>query len=186
MSGNLCLSKCCKKGGVHNAVTRTVVLLALLLVFPAYGSAQQTPDAPLTLRAAVELALRNHPSIRQARAGSQAASDEIGVARTAYLPRADLLWQVNRATRNNVFGLLLPQPVIPAVSGPVLETETLDGLWSSAGGLLLSWEAVDFGRRGAAVDLARAQLSVADAERRVTELDVASAAEDAFLGVLAA
>ncbi|MGE0704911.1 MAG: TolC family protein [Vicinamibacterales bacterium] len=167
-------------------MTRTVVLLALLLVFPAYGSAQQTPDAPLTLRAAVELALRNHPSIRQARAGSQAASDEIGVARTAYLPRADLLWQVNRATRNNVFGLLLPQPVIPAVSGPVLETETLDGLWSSAGGLLLSWEAVDFGRRGAAVDLARAQLSVADAERRVTELDVASAAADAFLGVLAA
>jgi hypothetical protein len=111
----------------------------------------QTPPAEqtLTLTAAVDLALRNHPAVREARAGSLAASQEIAVARTAYLPRADFLWQANRATRNNVFGLLLPQPVIPAVSGPVLGTETLDGVWSSAGGLLLSWEAVDFGRRAA-------------------------------------
>jgi outer membrane protein TolC len=137
------------------------------------------------LDAAVDLALRNHPAIREARAGSAAASDEIGVARTAYLPRLDFLWQVNRATRNNVFGLLLPQPVISPVSGPVLP-DTLDSVWGSAGGLLLSWEAVDFGRRRAAVDLARAESEVADAQRRVTELEIASAAADAFLGVLAA
>lgn len=141
---------------------------------------------PLTLNSAVELALRNHPAVREARAGSAAASEEIGVARTAYLPQLDLLWQANRATRNNVFGLLLPQPVIPAVSGPVLATETLNSVWSSAGGLLLSWEAVDFGRRGATIDLARAESGLADAQRIVTELDVASVAADAFLGVLAA
>lgn len=149
------------------------------------GAAQQVPQTPLTLNSAVELALRNHPAVRETRAGSAAASEEIGVARTAYLPRLDLLWQANRATRNNVFGLLLPQPVIPAVSGPVLGTQTLDGVWSSAGGLLLSWEAVDFGRRAATVDVARAESGLAEAQRTVTELDVASAAADAFLGVLA-
>jgi outer membrane protein len=143
------------------------------------ATAQQSQEAPLTLNAAVDLALRNHPAIREARAGSAAASAEVGVARTAYPPRLDFLWQVNRATRNNVFGLLLPQPVIPAVSGPVLGTETLNGVWSSAGGLLLSWEAVDFGRRGAEVDLARADSGFAEAQRSVTELDVASAAADA-------
>lgn len=169
----------------HTAM-RVFAALALVAAIPPPAFAQQTPPPRLTLNAAVELALRNHPAVREARAGSAAASGEIAVARTAYLPRLDLLWQANRATRNNVFGLLLPQPVIPAVSGPVLGTETLDGVWSSAGGLLLSWEAVDFGRRAASIDMARAESTAADAQRSVTELDIASAATDAFLGVLAA
>jgi outer membrane protein TolC len=160
--------------------------MALLVLLPAAAAGQPGPDAPLTLRAAVDLALRTHPAVREAGAGSAAAAGEIAVARTAYLPRLDALWQVNRATRNNVFGLLLPQPVIPAVSGPVLATDTLDGVWSSAGGLLLSWEALDFGRRGAAVDVARAESSLADAQRTITALEVAGAAADAFLRVLAA
>jgi outer membrane protein len=166
-------------------VMTAIALMGLLMRFSVAAAAQQTPDTPLTLNAAVDLALHNHPAVREARAGSVAASADIAVARTAYLPRLDFLWQVNRATRNNVFGLLLPQAVIPPVSGPVLE-ETLDGVWGSAGGLLLSWEAVDFGRRGAAVDVARAESGFADAQRIVTELDVASAAADAYLGVLAA
>jgi outer membrane protein len=170
----------------NTAVMRVGILTALLLTASAAAAAQQTPSAPLTLRAAVDLALRNNPATREARAGSAAAAADVGVARTAYLPRLDFLWQVNRATRNNVFGLLLPQPVIAPVSGPVLATETLDGVWSSAGGLLMSWEVFDFGRRGAAVDQARAESASTDARRVVTELEVASAAADAYLGVLAA
>jgi hypothetical protein len=167
--------------GVLCAAAACGMVLGAAHIGIAQGSLQQ----PLTLNAAVDLALRNHPAVREARAGSRAASGEIAVARTAYLPRLDFLWQANRATRNNVFGLLLPQPVIPAVSGPVLGTETLGGVWSTAGGLLLSWEAVAFGRRSALVDVARADSRFADAERSVTELDVASAAADAVLQVLA-
>jgi outer membrane protein len=163
---------------------RTLASLTVLLV-PVLAAAQQPPAGSLTLNAAVELALRNHPAVREARAGAAAASGEIAVARTSYLPRLDLLWQANHATRNNVFGLLLPQSVVPSVSGPVLGTEALDGVWSSAGGLLLSWEAIDFGRRSATVNVARAEATVAGAQRSVTELEVASAAADAFLGVLA-
>ncbi|HYU80612.1 MAG TPA: TolC family protein [Vicinamibacterales bacterium] len=167
--------------------TLTVIAVtAFLLGDAVVTAAQQAPESPLTLSAAVDLALRNHPAIREARAGSAAAQADIGVARTSYLPRLDFLWQANRATRNNVFGLLLPQPVIPPVSGPVLGNETLDGVWSSAGGLLLSWEAIDFGRRAATVDQARAESTLAESERKVTELDVASAAADAFLQVVAA
>lgn len=170
---------------VGSAVTRACVLSALVVAGPAVAAAQERADSPLTLSAAVDLALRNHPATREARAGSAAALAEVGVARTAYLPRLDMLWQVNHATRNNVFGLLLPQPVVPSVSGPVLG-ESLDGVWSSAGGLLLSWEAVDFGRRRAAVDVARAEAGAADAQGRATELEIASAAADAYLAVLAA
>src|SRR5438046_7174941 len=98
-----------------------------------------------------------------------------------------MVWQENRATTNNVFGLLLPQSVVPAISGPVLGTRSLGGsVWGSAAGVLLSWEAVDFGQRKASLDVARAQTSLAQHQTALTELDVASAAADAFLTVLVA
>jgi len=124
--------------------------------------------------------------VKESRARTQAADATIGVAQTAYLPRLDALWQVNRATHNNVFGLLLPQGVVPPVSGPVLGTTSSDSVWGSAGGVLLSWQAVDFGVRKANVDAARAQRAVASAQTEVTQVDIAAAAADAFLTVLAA
>src|SRR5262245_53218749 len=169
---------------IGSAASRASLLSALVVAGPAVAAAQEAADTPLTLNAAVDLALHNHPATREARAGSAAAQAEVEVARTAYLPRLDMLWQANHATRNNVFGLLLPQPVVPSVSGPVL-ADTLDGVWSSAGGLLFSWEAVDFGRRRAAVDVARAQSGAAEAQGKATELDIATAAADAYLAVLA-
>jgi outer membrane protein len=163
-----------------------IALMGCLGGAPDTVGAQQRSASPLTLSDAVDLAVHNHPAIREASAGSAAALADVAVARTAYLPRLDFLWQTNRATRNNVFGLLLPQPVLPPISGPVLDTESLDGVWGSAGGILLSWEVVDFGRRRAGVDLARAESGAADAQRTATELDIAGAAADAYLGVLAA
>jgi outer membrane protein len=165
-------------------VKRIAILVTLVVIAPVAVAAQDPTDRSLTLSAAVDLALANHPAQDEARAGATAASGEVGVARSAYLPRLDLLWQTNHATRNNVFGLLLPQFVVPPVSGPVLGDEALGGVWSSAGGFLLSWEAVDFGRRGATVDVARAEAEVAAARRRMTDLEVASVAADAYLAVL--
>lgn len=152
---------------------------------PAALSAQ-TVTSPLTLDEAVQLALRNYPAIKERRARAQAAEEGVGVARTAYLPRLDMVWQENRATTNNVFGLLLPQSIVPPISGPVLGTRSYDSVWGSAAGMLLSWEALDFGVRKASVDAARAQTSLAKAQVALTELDVGSAAADAFLTVLAA
>src|ERR1039458_5476681 len=79
---------------------------------------QATPPNGLTLAQAVEAALHNYPSIRISQEQINAASAGMQLARTAYLPRVDLLAQANRATRNNVFGLLLPQSTIPSMSGP--------------------------------------------------------------------
>src|SRR5207244_6441692 len=101
-------------------------------------------------------------------------------------PGLDAVWQENRATNNNVFGLLFPQAVIPPISGPVLATRLYDGVWSSAAGVLLSWEAIDFGLRRAGVEAARTQSALAQARRDLTELEVAGSAADAFLSVLVA
>jgi outer membrane protein TolC len=151
------------------------------------AAAQSRGSGPITLNDAVQLALKNYPAIKESRARAQAAEEGVGVARTAYLPRLDMVWQENRATTNNVFGLLLPPLIVPPISGPVLGTRSLgDSVWGSAAGVLLSWDAVDFGQRKASVDVARAQTSLAKSQTALTELDVASAAADAFLTVLAA
>src|SRR5580700_6247035 len=105
--------------------------------------AQQAPPAPLSLAQAVQAAVRNYPSVAVSQEEINTAAAGIQLARTAYLPRIDGLGQVNRATRNNVFGLLLPQSVIPSMSGPVIGTNNFGTVWGSAVGGLVSWEPFD-------------------------------------------
>jgi len=161
-------------------------ILSFQVARPTLLFAQQPQPQPLTLSRAVDLALSNYPAIRAAQAQAAAASEGIDLARMAYLPRTDLLWQENRATKNNIFGALLPQSVIPSISGPALGTKSLDSVWGSAGGMLFSWEPFDFGQRKAGVDLARAVTQQANAGLELTRLDVATSAAEAFLAVLAA
>jgi outer membrane protein len=165
--------------------SRFASLVGILLMLPASGLAQTAAPPALTLPDAVQLALKNYPAIRESRARAQAADQGIEVARTAYLPRLDMVWQVNRATHNNVFGLLLPQAVVPSISGPVLGTRSSQSVWGSAAGVLLSWEAIDFGQRKASLDVARAQSAQAKARTELSELDISAAAADAFLTALA-
>jgi outer membrane protein TolC len=165
------------------------LLSCLLLACPAQCFAQDAassaPVQALKIETAVELALQNYPAIRQAQAQVKATEAGIENAGAAYLPRADLLWQENFATRNNVFGLLLPQSTIPGISGPKLDSTSLAGVWGSAGGLLLSWEPFDFGWRKTSVATARAVGNQARAGEAVTRLEVSAAAADAFLNALA-
>ena len=166
---------------------RTLSLLCclLLLTFHRTSLAQTPGSPPITLEKAVDTSLTNYPEIRAARAREEAAKAGIEVAKTSYLPRTDLLWQENRATSNNVFGLLLPQAIIPPISGPALGTKSFDSVWGSAGGLLFSWEPMDFGFRKATVDLARATANQAAAGTEVTRLEVATSAADTFLALIA-
>jgi outer membrane protein len=170
-------------------MTKTPFFLLPFIFLPLFsitGLAQDRPSLTLNFEQAVELALKNYPAIRAAQAQRQAAEAGVELARTNYLPRADMLWQQNRATRNNVFGMLLPQSVIPPISGPQLDSTSMSSAWGSAGGLLVSWEPFDFGLRKSNVELARAMSRQANASEAVTRLDVSAAAADAFLTLLAA
>lgn len=149
--------------------------------------AQEAPTTPLRLESAVELAERNYPAIRAARAQADAVSVGMELARNAYLPRAELNWQQTRGTRNNIFGQFFPQSGIPPISGPVLPNSSFtESAWGSGGGLLFAWEPFDFGLRKAGVDLAGRVSDEAQARVAVTQLDVAALAADAFLRVVAA
>jgi outer membrane protein TolC len=140
----------------------------------------------LTLPQAVERAVQNYPSIRVSQEQINVAAAAIRLARTAYLPRVEALAQANRATRNNVFGLLLPQSVIPSMSGPVIGSNNFGSVWGSAVGGLVTWEPFDFGLRAAQVEAASAAKTQAEATAKKTQFDVAVAAADAYLTLVAA
>src|SRR5882757_3847108 len=150
----------------------------------AQSSADETKI--LTLQEAVDFALKNYPTVRASLERVTAAQAGVGLARTNYLPRADVVWQTNRATDNNITGLVLPQSIIAPISGPVPMATSNRSAWGSAAGLLFSWEPFDFGYRGAKVDAARATRDRATAEACLTRLDVAVATVNAYLTVLAA
>ncbi len=158
-----------------------IVFVASISLF-----AQASPETGVTLAQAVTAALHNYPSIRVSQEQINAAAAGIQLARTAYLPRVDLLAQANRATRNNVFGLLLPQSVIPSISGPVIGTNNLETAWGSAVATLVTWEPFDFGLRSATVAAATAARRQSQAALARTQFDVAVATADAYVTLVAA
>jgi hypothetical protein len=98
----------------------------------------QQAGAVLTLNAVVEDAAKNYPAIQISQEELNASGAKIHLARTAYLPRVDALAQFNRGTRNNVFGSLLPQGIVPSMSGPVIGTNNGGSVWGSVTGGIFS------------------------------------------------
>jgi len=186
------------KGCLHGLVLLPAVVVPAVLTAQterasiAPGRAVVTADAPagqtpptLTLDQAIQYAIDHYPTVRVAVEQVNISTAEVDVARSAYLPRLDAVWQSNRATANNVFGQLLPQSVIPAMSGPVLPSASAQSVWGSAAAALFSWEPVDFGLRHAGVAGAEASLARARAGESLTRLEVQNAVASAFLGVVA-
>lgn len=175
----------------------SLVVSPIAPCFPAAGQTKlmetsqqvyspQTSARKLTLAQAIDAAEANYPRVRIALERRNAAQAGIGVARSAYYPRADVLWQTNRATADNIYGLLLPQPVIPSISGPVIASDTTRSAWSSAGGTLLSWQLFDFGLRAAQVNVAKQGAQAATAGLNGTQLDVAIATATAYFDLATA
>jgi outer membrane protein len=173
---------------------RLSLLFGVIILGQASSLAQhQEPSAisqegstHFTLEQAVDYALAHYPAVRISLARLAQAQANVGLAKTQYLPSANLLWQSNRATFNNIFGQLLPQAVIPSISGPVLADTTNRSTWGSAGGVLGSWHPFDFGLRHANVMEARAGENIAAQAANLTRLQVAQATANAFLVAVAA
>jgi outer membrane protein len=162
-------------------------LTVLSLLSASFLSAQAPPPpAPVTIEQAVAGALQRYPAVRISEAGVRTAAAGIQLARTAYLPQLNAVAGANRATRNNVFGLLLPTQILAPVTGPVLGTNSLASAWGSTVGALVTWEPFDFGLRQANVAVAEAGRARAEAAVLRTRLDVATLAADSVLTVIAA
>ena len=139
------------QGPMIRSFAQTLALIVVLM--PALAaSAQDTQKPPqasapvsLTLEQALQFAIDHYPTVRAALEQVNASSAGVSVAKSSYWPRLDSLWQSNRGTANNIFGQVLPQSVIPAMSGPVLTSASSGSVRGSATGALFSWEPFDFG-----------------------------------------
>ncbi|MEW5977664.1 MAG: TolC family protein [Acidobacteriota bacterium] len=140
----------------------------------------------LSLREAVDQAQRQYPTVQVSLAQVEEAAARIRLARTSFLPRFDALAQANRATRNNIYGMLLQQSVISPISGPPVFENSTASVFGSAVGLLVDWEPFDFGQRRSRVELAESGRRRADLSVARTQFEAATAAADSYLTVLAA
>lgn len=168
------------------AVFAGAVSLQTMLVGGQTISPQQPAiNGPLTLDLVIQVAQAKYPAIRAAQERQEAARNAIGVARTAYLPRADMLWQTNRATTNRPNISLVPQPIV-SVPAPPARPVTGQSDWNTATGVLLAWQPFDFGVRHSQLGAARYGYEAAQHATDLSRLDVASAAAGAYLDVVAA
>jgi len=174
--------------GIRGIVVGCLLATSGSTVALAQSSVTATPAVipDLTIVQVVQDAEQNYPAIHVSEQDLNAAVANIRLARTAYLPRLDGIVEINRATRNNVFGTLFPQNTLPSMSGPVIGTNNSGSVWGSATGLLINWQPFDFGLRNAKVEAAAAARDRANATVQRSQLEVSSAAADAFLTVLAA
>src|SRR4029079_17250153 len=129
--------------------SRVCLVLSLWVIVLPVAIAAQTPGQsalpqPLTLEEAIHYAADHYPTLKAALEQVTASAGGGDVARSAYPPRLDSLWQSNRATTNNIFGQVLPQSVIPALTGPVLAATSAESVWGSAARGLLSCVTRDF------------------------------------------
>ncbi len=145
------------------------VILTLTLVFllcPTRSSAQTaSPPQSLSLQEAVALALRQHPSIKAAEAGSVAADARIPQALAGFFPRVDATVASQRSHGTS------------SISGPTTST-------SNNSQLQLTQKLWDFGKTGALVDEAKANATVSQEQVDLAKNLVVLNVKTAYFGLL--
>ncbi len=155
----------------------------LLSISLAHVSALQ---AQWTLPEVVQRAGEKYAGVQVSLEQAAVAAAAVQQAHIAFLPKGDFYAQLNRATRNNVFGMLMPNSSIPPISGPVQTANAGTNVWGSATGFLVQWEPFDLGQRSARVSTADAGRVRAERAYARTRFEVEAGAADSFLTILAA
>ncbi|NVB81128.1 MAG: TolC family protein [Kofleriaceae bacterium] len=161
------------------------VVLAALLASPSLALAQPgavpTPPPPpqnpapaapaagarvLSMAEAVDIALRQQPSLRQSRAQLEASKGRIDQVRASQKPNVTL-------------------SASASVGGGGSQRDFIDPSWNSAIGASASWRITDFGQTGAQLRAARASSEASAAGVNTTTLDVRYGVESSYLEAVA-
>ena len=168
---------------------RRAQAFVLLIVLTGLGwggaSAAAAPEAggSLSLNQAVDLALKEHPAVKQSRETAAAARYNIGVARAAYLP------QVNFIT-NYYYGNAIPGSTNrPGTAGVTGASAGIGGL-AVQNFYLYQFQAnqliYDFGKTPGLIQESRASFGQSEQDYAGSRQQVALDARSAYFGYLAA
>jgi len=120
----------------------------------------------LTLSKAIEVATQNYPSIKRKLAEREASQFEFNSVQTNYLPSLILQGQVMDATSNQLRGTFFPNEgtAIPVSGGIKVNGYTYDAVWTSFVTGLINWKFFNFGKYKAGLNVARANMTAAEAD----------------------
>ncbi len=148
------------------------------------------PPKSVTIGEAVNIALRNFPTIANKLYKLRAAKANVTLAKTQYLPNFNLDIQESGVTANRVASVVMNNvsgfDTVPVDSGPPATHSSLSPIANNLEGANLNWLLLDFGLRHANDDFAYADEKAARAELNLTKLDIAYEAAEAFFKAVAA
>ncbi len=138
------------------------------------------PGSQLTLKQAIQIALKYHPRLQEAVDNTSAAQEQIGQARSYLGPQLFGVAQYLRSSDNGIGNTQFynPDGAFPRISGtnhnlPANDTsQTFDTDNNYTGGVALSQFLVDFGRRHGLVSERQFEAAAAAANQQLTELDL--------------
>lgn len=148
------------------------------------------PTKAVTIKEAVDVAMRNYPAIANKHFKLRASLANVTLAKTQYLPNLNVDIQESGITGNRVASTVMNNvsgfDTVPVDSGPVSTSVSYRPIINNLQGINLNWLMVDFGLRKANDNFAYADARSARADLNLTKLDVAFDAADAFLTAVAA
>ena len=123
----------------------------------------QNNSGSVSLHDLLKQAETNYPLLKSKALDVLAAQKGIEISRSTAIPSLDASYQLNRATYNNITGMVFPQFIIP-ISGPPSSGNNMNGAYGSAASILLNWQPFTFGQRKAQVDYSKANFKYATAD----------------------
>jgi outer membrane protein len=139
-----------------------------------------SPEAELTLKQAIAIALKYHPRIREAAENTSAATDRIGEARSFLGPQVSGVAQDLGTSDNGIADTSFYNPLsmFPRISGRnhALPSDAFSETWAIdnnyMGGLAISQFLFDFGRRRGFVEQRHFEAASAAATEQLARLDL--------------
>jgi outer membrane protein TolC len=177
-----------------------VTLINYSVVRAAYAAGRETrvpdvqfqpirPPKAVTIREAVDIAIRNFPAISHKQYKLRASLANVALAKTQYLPNLNIDIQESEVTANRIASVVMNNvsgfDTVPVDAGPSSASQSARPIANNLDGVNLNWLLVDFGLRHANDAFAYADARSARADLNLTRLDVAFDAADAFLAAAA-
>lgn len=154
--------------------------------------AQQLLSPPkITLKDAVEFALKNQPAVKEALARVAARTTDVGIPRGQWLPTVGVSAQLLGGTANNTTASYLNEAWTPTPRvGGTTSTNAAGANWSPEPstfvGLGVTQEAFDFGRITAEIQAANSLVAAEQRSAEARAFDVRLGVEEAYFAVYSA
>ncbi|MEO6883525.1 MAG: TolC family protein [Bacteroidia bacterium] len=121
-------------------------------------------DSIITLKQALQLAIKNYPLLQAKEYEVKAADEELKATRRGYLPALGVSGQLSYATDNSLPGTYFPMGIVPSTSAGISAKENTEAAFGSIALGYFEWTPIRFGKYRAKINESKAELIYANAD----------------------